>query len=174
MTMLAIKDFPDYFVDDEGNVYSRKYHPIQNKYKKLKKMVAKKDKYGYLVVCISKDRKHYFRTIHRLVAQTFIPNPENKPQVNHISGDKTNNNVCNLEWVSAQENSIHRVKILKKIAKGKPVLQMKNNIIIAKFCSANEAARAIGIHRNGINAVCRGVHKTAGGYQWKYKDINNG
>jgi hypothetical protein len=68
------------------------------------------DKRGYPKVAITKDGKNLNRNIHRLVALAFIPNPENKPQVNHIDGDKTNNEVDNLEWNTAQENMIHAVK----------------------------------------------------------------
>ena len=167
--ILPIKNFPDYFVDNEGNVYSKKYHPIQNKHKILKQLKPKKDKYGYLVVSMSKNQKHFSKTIHRLVAEAFIPNPENKPQVNHKNGIKTDNYVANLEWVSVQENAIHRVSVLKKLPKGKKVLQIKNNIIIKEFSSATDAAQETKVCRAAITAACRGVNKSAAGYQWKYK-----
>lgn len=170
MTMLPIKDFPDYFVDDEGNVYSKKYHPIQNKHKILKQLKQKKDRYGYLVVSMMKNKKHFFKTIHRIVAETFIPNPDNKPQVNHKNGIKTDNSVSNLEWVSSQENVIHRFNVLKQIQKGKTVLQIKNNIVLHEFYSTGDASRHTGICRSAISAACRGQHYTSGGYEWKYKD----
>ena len=62
---------------------------------------------GYLRVTLCKDGKTKYPFVHRLVAQAFIPNPDNKPQVNHIDGDKTNNYVSNLEWVTAAENIHH-------------------------------------------------------------------
>ena len=62
---------------------------------------------GYSVVALYRDKKQHYTTVHRLVALAFIPNPDNKPQVNHIDGDKTNNHVNNLEWVTAAENIHH-------------------------------------------------------------------
>lgn len=68
------------------------------------------DRYWYCQICLSHKAKKYVRTLHTLVARAFIPNPENKPQVNHKDGNKLNNNVSNLEWATNQENIIHAYK----------------------------------------------------------------
>lgn len=100
-----------YQVSNLGRVYNIK----RNKYKK-----PSKDKDGYLYVGISKQGKSKNYKVHRLVAEAFISNLENKPQVNHIDGNKLNNVVKNLEWVTSKENIIHAHKIgLSYNAKGK-------------------------------------------------------
>jgi hypothetical protein len=73
----------------------------------LKKIL---DTDGYIICCLMKSDIRMNKKVHRLVAQAFIPNPDNKPAVNHIDNDKTNNKVSNLEWCTNKENSVHCVK----------------------------------------------------------------
>ena len=99
---LAIKDFPDYYICDNGDVYSRKYHPSQNRncrFKKLNPFI----KYGYAYVSLWKDLEDKQVRVHRLVAEAFIPNPENKKTVDHIDRDVHNNDVSNLRWATDTE-----------------------------------------------------------------------
>lgn len=132
-----------------------------------------KSKKGYLNVWC---RKNIFK-VHRLVANAFIPNPQNLPQVNHIDGDKTNNCVTNLEWITNLNNMRHSCKILgRKYNTGKnhhnsrPVLQLKNGIVINSFDNINQAARATNTHCSCISMCCSGKLKKSNGYQWKYKE----
>lgn len=94
-----------YSVNMEGDVLSHKRIPII----KLAGGVTKSKERGesYRVVCLSMTGVNYTKYIHRLVAEAFIPNPDNKPQVNHIDGNKLNNCASNLEWVTGSENVIH-------------------------------------------------------------------
>ena len=88
----------DYLITEEGDVYSTKYG-------KLKKRKLQTDNNGYKTIKLWNNGKQKNYRVNRLVAETYIPNPDNFPQVNHIDEDKTNNNVSNLEWCSSQYNN---------------------------------------------------------------------
>ena len=107
---LQIKDFPDYYVTDTGDVYSRNYHKT-GRVKKLKPLPVA---HGYLTVRLRKDNKTYAKHIHRLVAEAFVPNPENKPEVNHKDGNKQNNCASNLEFVTHLQNIVHSIYVLRR------------------------------------------------------------
>lgn len=89
---------------------------INNGYRELQETikVPRMDKYGYLKVQLSKENITEDKTVHRLVAEAFIPNPKNKPEINHKDGIKTNNYIDNLEWVTTLENQLHRKNVLHK------------------------------------------------------------
>jgi hypothetical protein len=96
-----------YKVSNYGNV--KTYNWRNSKREAILKPAKTKD--GYLQVALQKDGKLKSFKVHRLVALTFLDNPENKPQVNHIDCDKTNNKITNLEWVTAKENTAHSIKM---------------------------------------------------------------
>lgn len=108
---------------------------------------------GYLRVCLVKDGKSKMHTIHRIVAETFIPNPQNKPIVNHIDGDITNNCVDNLEWVTFKENS-NKSKNVKTSQRWNSikVIDSLGNI----FDSYREAGRYHGVTANTVKRDCLG------------------
>lgn len=130
------------------------------------------NKRGYLRVQLRKNNSLKTLQIHRLVAQAFLPNPNNLPQVNHKDEDKTNNIVSNLEYCDAKYNNNYGNRN-KKVAEAlsKVVLQIdKNtNIIINIFPSLMEAERQTGCKNNNICHCCKGKRKSAGGYKWKYQ-----
>lgn len=156
-----------YQISSLGNIRSLNYH----REKRIKELSKLKMPNGYTTVklCVDGEVKRY--SIHRLVANTFIPNPKNKPQVNHIDGNKQNNNVDNLEWCTKSENQIHAVR--NGLQKTIPILQydLQGNFI-KEWESSSEAGRHIKISPTNITACCNNRMKTARGFIWKYKDAN--
>lgn len=99
-----------YSITNDGRIWSHEKivgRKNKSKGKKLSKWLKPTINKGYLVICLVKNKKRKMFFVHRLVAQAYIPNPNNKPHINHLSGIKTNNHVSNLEWVIPLENSQH-------------------------------------------------------------------
>lgn len=131
------------------------------------------DKDGYILVILSKHNKKKGFHIHRLVALTFIPNPNNWPQVNHIDENKTNNTVENLEWCTAKYNSNYGTHIERySQANRKPILMFtKDGQFIQRFNCVAEANKYLGKNTGNKNIYqcLTGFSKTAYGYIWKYE-----
>lgn len=133
---------------------------------------GKKDKDGYIEVILSSNqRKKYYR-LHRLVADAFVPNLENKPQINHKDRNKQNNYADNLEWVTCSENVSHTFSTGRKIHK-RPIIQYTRNMdVVSIWDSIREAGRSLKICEHNINSCCHGRLATAGGYVWRYKEVD--
>ena len=122
------------------------------------------DSNGYLKVTLHKDGSMCTRRVHILVAQQFIPNPDNLPVVNHIDGNKQNPNVTNLEWCTQQDNVIHAHRTgLQTKTSDKVVVRGDGRV----YKSLTEAAKDNNITKSAISKVINGNRKTAGGYTWK-------
>ena len=170
-----------YSVDTEGNVWSS-----LNKEKELKKLKPMRNSVGYHQVYLSQNygKPKWFR-IHRLVAIAFIPNPENKPCVDHINGDKSDNRVSNLRWVTHKENhnnpiaierhckanyiNLSKVKNHNQGRKRKAILQfgLKGNLI-KEWDSCYNVHDELGYNASYISN-CASKNKVAHKFIWKYK-----
>lgn len=148
--------------------------------KKGKIRQAAKDKYGYLSLILHKNgiAKNHF--VHRLVAEAFIPNPDNKPQVDHINTNKEDNRVENLRWSTCLENinnEISKTKRKQTSKKGSEspysiiILQYnKNGELIKEWGSIKEAASYLNKSNSLIIKCCKGKLPYAYGYKWSYKN----
>ena len=126
----------------------------------------------YMFVNFSVKHKTINKLVHRLVAQAFLENYDEKLQVNHKNGKKYDNKVENLEMVTSSENNLHAYRILKRKTNGKAILQYDlQKKLIKEYESACMASRETKISRSSINDCCRGRKncKTAGGYIWEFK-----
>lgn len=126
----------------------------------------KKDTHGYLQAFLYKNNIRKTYLVHRLVASTFIDNPNNYKEINHIDEDKTNNKISNLEWCSRIYNVNYGNRTLKTTKKVKQYDLNKN--YIKTWNSMSEAAQKLKIHVSAISGCCKGINKTCGGYIWEY------
>ena len=139
----------DYLITEEGDVYSRKFG-------KLKKMKQRTERYKAINLWNNgKEKAHY---VHRLVAETYIPNPDNLPEVNHKDEDKTNNNVANLEWSTHADNVQHSLAksyIVENVRTG----ERQTIFNLRAFC------RDTGLNRSCLKDTLTGANSQHKGYK---------
>lgn len=155
-----------YQVSNYGRIISLWNYPY------IKLLNCGKDKDGYCLITLHKNKNKKTHKVHRLVAQAFIPNPLNFPCINHKNEIKTDNRVGNLEWCDHLYNNKYGSRN-ERVAKtlSKPVKRMdKTTGKITMYNSIREASILSGINDSDISAVCLNKHKTAGGSVWKYLD----
>jgi hypothetical protein len=151
-------------------------------FKKAKKLTIHINDAGYYSTDFQVNGIKQTVCIHRLIAEAFIPNPENKPTVNHKDGIKTNIAIDNLEWATYSENNQHAVdtglrqspwtgKFGTEHPLSKSIIQLNmHDVIVGEFVNAREATRLTGINYKHISSCCLGKRKTHGGYKWKFKE----
>ena len=138
------------------------------KFKRMLKLCC--DNYGYPIVVLSKGGIHRTRTVHRLVAESFIPNINKLPSINHKDENKLNNSVDNLEWCDTKYNCNYGTRN-KKISKrvSKKIMQLSTDgKKIKKWNSMTEAGNSLGCNISQISLCCHGKLKTAYGYRWEF------
>lgn len=171
-----------YQISNLGRVKSLNYHRS-----KKEKILHPRVNTRYLYVNMSKNNKVTHGYIHRLVAMYFVPNPENKPYVNHKDGNKHNNHVDNLEWVTPLENNLHSYHVLgkhpmrgfkfDKNKSSKPVEQWWISeegfeYKLATYSNEIIAAKINNLDSSNISKCCKGRknYGQVGGYIWRYAD----
>ena len=158
-----------YLAGEDGYIYSQKASGLL----RLKPYL---NVYGYYMVSI---RRHTY-LVHRLIAKAFCPSSDEKQEVNHKNGIKTDNRPINLEWCSRLENTRHSFRVLGRRSSmlgrqgvkspySKPILQLKDAKIVNRFYGAHEAERETGIKHQSIYRCLHGEGHSAGGFEWKYE-----
>lgn len=153
-----------YQISNLGNIKSLN----NSKFKKEKILKKSLEKNGYETICLCKENKKKSYTVHRLVAISFISNTENKPQVNHINGIKTDNRVENLEWCTVSENTKHAYDngFIDLYKSGKHIASKLTNIevsqirVIGRNLKQREIAEIFGVSRVIISNVLNNVYYT--------------
>lgn len=153
------KEIKDY----EGLYWVSNFGRIKSNKKVLS--IPNRNNSKYLQIILYKRGKRSTRLIHRLVAESFISNPNNLPQVNHIDENKKNNNFSNLEWCTKKYNMNYGK--LKNFHK-KEIAKYENGYFKCKYNSLKEAAEINNLSKSSISRCCKGLQKTYAGFTWKY------
>lgn len=159
----------NYWITSDGRVWSEK---------RQKWLSIHTRNNGYQTVALGRENRGY---IHRLVAEAFIPNPENKPEVDHINRIRNDNRVENLKWVTREENHQNRIcntinanKVSsEKLSKEVEMRDKKNHSILYRTFSSTQSAGEFLGNKNkqaNITKCCNGIYGHAYGYWWCYKE----
>lgn len=173
----SINGYEGYYeISDSGAVRSLSRYVTENtgkhtgKLRLLKgaEMKLTKSPSGYYVVNLHKNHVSRVAPVHVLVAEAFIPNPGHKETVNHIDGNKENNNASNLEWATYGENNIHALENKLREPRGTAIQQYTmDGKLVACYRSVTEAARVNGFSRGGISHCVNNRTSSSSGYVWR-------
>lgn len=161
-----INNFDRYYIDTDGNIYDTKYND--------RKICQWVDNVGYYQCNLYKDKKRYFKRVHRLVAETFIDNPQNLPEVNHKDGNKLNNNIINLEWATNSDNTQHGYdnNLYRFKTRSYPVNVYDK--ITGKFITTYPSIRSmcadLGLNRKTVTMILNGV-KITNNYDYLFEYV---
>lgn len=151
----------DYLVSNTGQVYSLKTERF---------LKPHQNNYGYLLVILSHHGKTKGFSVHRLVAQAFIPNPESLPEINHKDGNKQNNNVDNLEWVTGKQNRLHAYLTGLTSKFDTPVVQLTiGGHLVQRFETLYMAAKATGLNVGNIYHSYKGNYYKTGNFRFVFE-----
>lgn len=160
--------YPDYEISNFGNVKSLNY----NHTGKERLLKPRKDKGGYMRVLLCKNGKGKNFRVHRLVAMTFLENPNNLSCVNHKDENKDNNHVNNLEFCTHEYNNNYGTRnerAIKKISKA--ILQYSLiGEFVKEWSSIKQASKELNINQSNISGCCKHKLKTCGNFIWRYKE----
>lgn len=156
-----IPDYPNYSIDVNGVVTNIT----------TKRQVKQQLNQRRYIVELWKNNKKKHSLVHRLIAQAYIPNPNNLPQINHIDGNPSNNKLENLEWITDRDNKLHAHKTGLVNKYKIPILQYTlDGVFIKEYSSILEANVATNVDRKSIKLNIEGKYKQAGNYIWKLKN----
>ena len=174
--MKIIPEFPNYRIHENGKIESNFKYKTNipcDIWREIKPIYDKSC--GYLIVTLcSGTGKRKNKRVHRLLCESFLPNPENKKHVNHKNGNKLDIRLVNLEWSTEKENARHAVDTgLCDERRMKQEVKINQLDLLGNFLvthdSLHEAGRNTNIAWQNISKVCRGLRKSAGGFKWEYK-----
>ena len=166
-----------YQVSSLGRVRAPEKRDLRGHIRKEKPISQSTNWQGRPRVSLRRDGTKRVHFVHRLVALAFVPNPDEKGEVNHINGDKADNRAENLEWCTRSENMLHAEKTgLHSMAPALEahkvkVCQIAGRVVIKAFNSIEDAARETGVNAQNISSAASGRRGTAGGYEWRYYDV---
>ena len=156
-----------YFVNRDGDVFSTRSNKV---------LKPNKTGCGYLQVRLWDNYKVYYKSVHRIVAEAFIDNPDHKEQVNHKDGDKTNNRADNLEWATRSENQLHRYNVLNKRGHNPSIEEANRATRKSVICidtgeqyeSIASAARAFKKSPSLLSMHLHGASNSFAGMKWRF------